>query len=58
MQIIRQRQVRDEGQHPDMCANLRYRKRQLGAIPVIGFFLNRPFWCQKHHFKLKKRDYF
>ena len=27
-------------------------KRQLGASPVVGFFLNRPFWCQKHHFNL------
>jgi len=41
-----------------MCVNLRYRERQLGAMPVIGFFLNRPFWCPNHHFKPKKRDYF
>jgi len=34
------------------------RKRQLGARPEIGFFLNRPFWRQKHHFKRKKRGYF
>jgi hypothetical protein len=31
---------------------------QLGASAVIGFFLNRPFWGQKHHFKPKKRDDF
>jgi len=33
-------------------------KMQLGASPVIGFFLNRPFWSQKHHFKPKKQDFF
>ena len=25
---------------------------------VVGFFLNHPFWYQKHHFKPQKRDYF
>jgi hypothetical protein len=25
---------------------------------VNNFYLNRPFWCQKHHFKSKKRYYF
>jgi hypothetical protein len=34
------------------------RKRQLGASPVAGFFLNRPFGCQKHLFKHKIQDYF
>jgi len=33
-------------------------KRQLGAIPVVGCFLNRPFRCQKHHFKPKRREIF
>jgi hypothetical protein len=30
----------------------------LGTTPKIGFFLNRPFWCQKHRYKPKKRGYF
>jgi len=34
------------------------RKRQVGATPVVAFFLNRHFWCQKHRFKPKYRDYF
>jgi hypothetical protein len=34
------------------------RKRQLGATPVFAFFLNRPFGCQKHHFKLKYESIF
>jgi hypothetical protein len=34
------------------------RKRQVGATPVVAFFLNRHFWGQKHHFKPKYRVYF
>jgi hypothetical protein len=30
----------------------------LGTTPKIGFFLNRPFWCQKHRYRPKKRGYF
>jgi hypothetical protein len=26
--------------------------------PAIDFFLNQLFWCQKHHFNLKNRNYF
>jgi hypothetical protein len=33
-------------------------ERQLVASPVMNFFLNRPFRCQKHHFKPQKRTYF
>ena len=25
------------------------RKKQLGATPVFGIFLNYPFWCHKDH---------
>ena len=31
------------------------REKAARCSPVVGFFLNRPFLCQKHHFKTKKR---
>jgi hypothetical protein len=33
-------------------------KAEGSNAPVIDFFLNRHFWCQKHHFKPKKRIIF
>jgi len=30
----------------------------IGTTPEIGFFFDRDFGCQKHHFKPKKREYF
>ena len=37
----------------------KYTTQYLKVLDAVGgLFLNRPFWCQKHHFKPKNRGYF